>query len=63
MFFQVESAENFSKFCLKGYVAKMAEKKILCMPCCKALGSVNHQAESIFLKLKDRGSLNQHRVS
>ena len=57
MFFQVESAENFSKFCLKGYVAKMAEKKILCMPCCKALGSVNHQAESIFLKLKDRGSL------
>ena len=56
-FFQVESAENFSKFCLKGYVAKMAEKKILCMPCCKALGSVNHQAESIFLKLKDRGSL------
>ena len=52
MFFQVESAENFSKFCLKGYVAKMAEKKILCMPCCKALGSVNHQAESIFLKLK-----------
>ena len=57
MFFQVESAENLSKFCLKGYVAKMAEKKILCMPCCKALGSVNHQAESIFLKLKDRGSL------
>ena len=57
MFFQVESAENFSKFCLKGYAAKMAEKKILCMPCCKALGSVNHQAESIFLKLKDRGSL------
>ena len=57
MFFQVESAENFSKFCLKGYVAKMAEKKILCMPCCKALGSVNHQAESIFIKLKDRGSL------
>ena len=56
MFFQVESAENFSKFCLKGYVAKMAEKKILCMPCCKALGSVNHQGESIFLKLKDRGS-------
>ena len=35
----------------------MAEKKILCMPCCKALGSVNHQADSIFLKLKDRGSL------
>ena len=57
MFFQVKSAENFSKFCLKGYVAKMAEKKILCMPCCKALGSVNHQAESIFIKLKDRGSL------
>ena len=56
-FFQVESGENFSKFCLKGCVAKMAEKKILCMPCCKALGSVNCQAESIFLKLKDRGSL------
>ena len=35
----------------------MAEKKILCMPCYKALGSVNHQAQSIFLKLKDRGSL------
>ena len=35
----------------------MAEKKILCMPCWKALGSVNYQAESIFLKLKDRGSL------
>ena len=42
---------------IAGYVAKMAEKKMLCMPCSKALGSVNHQPESTFLKLKDRGSL------
>ena len=39
------------------YVAKMAIKKILCEKCCQALGAKNHQAESRFLKLKDRGGL------
>ena len=42
---------------IAGYVARMAEKKTLCMPCCKALGSAKHQPESTFLKLKDRGNL------
>ena len=61
--YAIPNTSNLSEFkkasisYIAGYVAKMAEKKILCMPCCKALGSVNHQAESIFLKLKDRGSL------
>ena len=42
---------------IAGYVAKMAIKKILCEKCCQALGAKNHQAESRFLKLKDRGGL------
>ena len=42
---------------IAGYVAKMADKKILCLPCCKALGSRKHIAQSAFLKLKDRGEL------
>ena len=36
---------------------KWQKRKYYVMPCCIAPGSVNHQAESIFLKLKDRGSL------
>ena len=68
--YAIPNASNLSEFkkasisCIAGYVAKMAEKKILCMPCCKALGSVNHQAESSFLKLKiEAVCLNPHRVS
>ena len=39
---------------IAGYVGTMTEKKISCMPCCKALGSVMHTAESSFLKLVGR---------
>ena len=35
----------------------MAEKKIFCMPCCKALGSAKHTLKSSLPKLKDRGNL------
>ena len=42
---------------IAGYIGTMTEKKISCMPCCKALGSAMHTAESSFLKLKDRGYL------
>ena len=35
----------------------MVEKKIKCYTCCKALGSKDHDAESSFLSLKDKGGL------
>ena len=40
---------------IAGYVAKMASKQLLCMQCCDALGSCNHQTNSKFMALKDRG--------
>ena len=55
--FNLSELKKASISYIAGYVTKMAEKKVLCMPCSKALGSVNHQPESAFLKLKDRGSL------
>ena len=42
---------------IAGYVAKMAEKQILCMVCCESIGSRKHSHESIFLEFKDRGGL------
>lgn len=42
---------------ISGYVAKMAEKQLLCMECCNALGSRSHPATTKFLALNDRGGL------
>ena len=42
---------------IAGYVVRMVEKKITCSTCCEALGSKDHQAESSFLSLKDKGGL------
>eukprot|EP00794_Sanderia_malayensis_P021103 gene21103-23164_t len=42
---------------ISGYVARMAEKRILCVSCCKALGSTQNPVKSKFLALKDRGGL------
>ena len=42
---------------IAGYVARMAEKQLICIHCCMALGSKNHAASSTFLALKDRGGL------
>ena len=39
------------------YEAKMANKQLLCMQCCDALGSCNHQTHSKFVALKDRSGL------
>ena len=42
---------------ISGYAVKMAEKQLLCMECCNALGSRSHPATTKFLALKDRGGL------
>eukprot|EP00794_Sanderia_malayensis_P001534 gene1534-1697_t len=42
---------------ISGYLARMAEKTILCVNCCKALGSTQNPVKSTFLALKDRGGL------
>ena len=42
---------------ISGYVARMAEKQLICMHCCQALGSKFHAATSKFLAFKDRGGL------
>ena len=42
---------------IAGYVAKMAQKQLLCMHCCKALGSEDYTASSSFMEFKDRGKL------
>ena len=42
---------------IAGYVARMAEKRLLCMDCCAALGSKHYTAKSRFLAFKDRGGL------
>ena len=42
---------------IAGYVCKMVEKQIYCMPCCKALGSRVATTELSFVKYKDRGGL------
>ena len=39
------------------YVAKLAEKQLLCMQCCNALGSRSYPATSKFLASKDKGGL------
>ena len=42
---------------ISGYVARMAEKQLICMHCCQALGSRFHAATSKFLAFKDKGGL------
>ena len=42
---------------ISGYVARMAEKQLICMHCCQALGSKFHAATSKFLAFKHRGGL------
>ena len=42
---------------IAGNVARMAEKRLLCMDCCAALGSKHNTANSRFLALKNRGGL------
>ncbi len=37
---------------IAGYVARMAEKQLICIHCCMALGSKNNAAVSKFLALK-----------
>ena len=49
--------KNASISYIAGYVAKMAENRLLCIDCCKSLGSRKHSHESAFLKFKDRGGL------
>ena len=67
--YAIPNASNLSEFkkasisYIAGYVAKMAEKKILCMPCCKALGSVNHQAECHVVKHLVQSTTKQSHLS
>ncbi len=42
---------------IAGYVARMAEKQLICIHCCMALGSKNNAAVSKVHALKDRGGL------
>ena len=61
--YAIPDVSNLSEFkrasigYIAGYVAKMTEKRTMCMPCCNALGSVNNKPQSSFVQFKDRGGL------
>ena len=48
---------------IAGYVAKMVEKQLVCIRCCKAIGSIEYCHESTFLSFKDRGGLFKPSIS
>ena len=48
---------------IAGYVAKMVEKQLVCIQCCKAIGSIECRHESTFLSFEDRGGLFKPSIS